>query len=102
MKKLIVVSACAGLILLSAVGSGVLAGPAIQVPAVTYGFEGDACGISHVLEVGTQGNKTRIKLLNNSWMVSADPRLTGPVVVEVEVFINNINGHIGAHGSFVL
>ena len=102
MQHLRTISVCTGILLASVLGSGVWAKPAIQVPAVTYGFEGDDCGISTVLEVGTQGNKTRLLLRNAGWMVSEDPRLTGPVVVDVEVFINNINGHVGAHGSFVL
>ena len=58
--------------------------PAIQEPAVTYPFEGGACGES-VLE-----------------MVSDDARLTGPGTVEVDVLINNVNGRINAHGSLVL
>ena len=102
MKHLLTISVCTGLLFASVLGSGVWAKPAIQVPAVTYGFDGDDCGISTVLEVGIQGNKTRLLLRNAGWMVSEDPRLTGPTVVNVEVFINNINGHIGAHGSFVL
>lgn len=99
MKKLIVLSVCAGFVLLSALGSGVWAGPAIQVPAATYGFE---CGDSQILDVSTQGNKTYLKLLNRGPMVSEDSRLTGDAVVEVEAYINNVNGHINAHGSLVL
>lgn len=97
-------SVCAGLVLASVLGSVVLAGPAIQVPAVAYGFGGDACGISDFPVVGTKGNKNKLhlKLLNRGWVESEDPRLTGPVVVDVEIFINNINGQINGHGSFVL
>ena len=97
-------SVCAGLVLASVLGSVVLAGPAIQVPAVTYGFSGDACGISDIPVVGTKGNKNKLhlKLLNRGWMVSVDPRLTGPVIVDVEISINQINGHVVGHGSFVL
>jgi hypothetical protein len=98
MKHLFTISVCTALL----VASGVWAGSAIQLPAVTYGFEGGACGISDFPEISTRGNKTRLKLLNRGWMVSEDPRLTGPVVVDVEIFINNINGHVGGHGSFVL
>jgi hypothetical protein len=102
MEHRLITSVCAGLVLASVLGSVVLAGPAIQEPAVTYGFSGGACGISDFPVVGTQGNKLHLKLLNRAWMVSEDPRLTGPVVVDVEVFINNINGNINGHGSLVL
>jgi len=98
MRYLLTISVCTALL----VASGVWAGPAIQEPAVTYGFGGGNCGISDPPDVSFQGNKMHLKLLNRGWMVSEDPRLTGPVVVDVEVSINNINGHIGGHGSFVL
>ena len=102
MKYLLTILVCTAFLLASLLGSGVWAGPATQVPAVTYGFAGGNCGISDVLEVSTRGNKTYLKLLNRGWMVSEDSRLTGPAVVDVEVFINNINQHIGGHGSFIL
>ena len=106
MKHPIILSVCAGLVVGSVLGSAAWAERAIQVPAVTYGFESiaenGACGTSEVLEVGTQGNKTFLKLHNVGEMVSEDTRLTGDVIVDVDVFINNVNGHINAHGSFVL
>ena len=83
-------------------GTAALGAPATQEPAVTYPFEGGVCGDSLVLDVSEQGNKTILKLFNTSVMVSDDPRLSGPVTVEVDVLINNVNGHIAAHGSLVL
>lgn len=84
-------------------GSGVWAAPAIQVPTVANAFDnpegqGLPCD-SQVLDVTTKGNGTYLELLNHGLMVSVDPRLTGPATVEEEVNINNINGHIGGHGS---
>jgi hypothetical protein len=97
-----ITSVCAGLVLASVLGSAVWAGPAIQEPAVTYNF-GGACSLGGPpIEVGTQGNKMFLKLHNEGEMISEDSRLTGHVIVDVEVFINNVNGHINAHGSFVL
>jgi hypothetical protein len=107
MKHLIAVLVCAGLVLASVLGSGVWAGPAIQDSVVAYGFEaleGETCDYSSstVLEVGEQGNKLRLLLLNEALMVSEDSRLSGPVTVNVEVFINNVNNHVNAHGRAVL
>jgi hypothetical protein len=102
MEHRLITSVCAGFVLASVLGSVVLAEPALQVPAVTYAFNGDACGISDRPIASRQGNKLHLKLRNRGWMESADPRLTGPVVVDVEVFINDINGHVNGHGSLVL
>ena len=102
MKLPNIVSVCTGIVLGSVLVAGAWADRAVQEPAVTYGFEGDLCGFSNVLEVDTQGNKTFLKLHNEGYMVSEDSRLTGPAVVLVDVYINNVNGHINAHGSFVL
>lgn len=102
MKHPLTISMCAGFLLASLGGSGVWAEPAVQEPAVTYAFSGGVCGTSMVLGVSTQGNKTHLQLLNTGVMVSTDPRVAGPVVVNVEVIINNVNGHIGGHGSLVL
>jgi len=102
MKYLLTILVCTALLLASVLGSGVWAAPAIQVPGVTYGFGGGSCGTSDPPDVSFQGNKMHLKLLNRGWMVSEDPRLTGPVIVDVEISINNINGHVGGHGSFVL
>ena len=104
MKKLIVFSACAGFVLLNALGSGVWAGPAIQKSAVTYGFGGESCtsDTSTLLEFENKGNKTRLLLENTGLMVSQDSRLSGVATVNVEVFINNVSGHINAHGRVVL
>ncbi len=106
MKLLAVISVCTGMVFGVALGSGVSAAPAIQEPADTYAFEDptgeDPACSNQVLDVFERGNKTHLKLLNHGIMVSVDPRLTGPVVVDVEIAINNVSGHIGGHGSFVL
>ena len=83
-------------------GTAALGAPAIQEPAVTYPFEGGACGDSVLLDAREQGNKTVLTLFNTFEMVSDDARLTGPGTVEVDVLINNVNGRINAHGSLVL
>ena len=98
MRYLLTFSVCTALV----VASGVWGGSAIQEPAVTYNF-GGACSLDNPpLEVGTKGNKTFLKLHNEGEMISEDSRLTGHVIVDVDVFINNVNGHINAHGSLVL
>ena len=97
-------SLCAGFVLAIGLGSSVWAGPAIQESAVTYGFEGEFCSSSSstVLDFEIKGNKTRLLLENTALMVSQDSRLSGVATVNVEVFINNVNGHINAHGLVVL
>ena len=100
-RKLVIL-VCMILLLGALPGSAAFGAPATQEPAVTYPFEGGVCGDSVVLEAGEQGNKTFLKLFNTAVMVSEDPRLAGPVTVEVEVLINNVNGHINGHGSLVL
>ena len=104
MEHRLITSVCAGLVLASVLGSGVWAGPAIQEPAVTYGFEGEFCNSSSstLLDFEIKGNKTFLKLHNEGEMISEDSRLTGHGIVDVDVFINNVNGHINAHGSVVL
>ena len=102
MKHPIVWSVFAGLFIGSVLGGSVWAESAIQVPAVTYAFENGNCGYSNLVDFDTRGNKTYLKLDNLGYMVSEDPRLTGYAAVDVEVFINNVNGHINAHGSLVL
>ena len=104
MRHRLTMTMCAGLLLVGVLGNGVWAAPAIQEPAVTYGFEGEFCSSSSstVLEFEIIGNKTRLLLENRALMVSQDARLSGVVTVNVEVFINNVNGHINAHGSLVL
>jgi hypothetical protein len=74
---------------------------------VAYGFEaleGETCDYSSstLLEGGEHGNKLRLLLLNEALMVSDDSRVSGISTVNVEVFINNINGHVTAHGHVVL
>ena len=104
MEYRLITSVCAGLVLASVLGSGVWAGPAIQERAVTYGFEGDSCSSSSstLLEFEIKGNKTRLLLENTGLMVSQDSRLSGVATVNVEVFINDVSGHINAHGRVVL
>lgn len=102
MKHRNIFSIVAGVVLGGVLGGSVWAGPATQVPAVTYVFEGGNCGFSEVVDFDTRGNKTYLKLHNVAFMVSEEPRLTGFTVVDVEVFINNVNGHINAKGSLVL
>jgi hypothetical protein len=90
----------------NAVSVAVWADPASQDPADAYGFfnpalSGPPCG-SQVLGVEVIGNKIHLLLLNHGLVVSEDPRLTGLVTNYVEVEINNVNGHVGGHGSFVL
>ena len=97
---------CIGLVFPIALGSLVWSAPAIQTPAVTYAFfnsdlQGAPCG-SQFLDVRTVGNQTRIKFLNHALMVSEDSRLTGQSVVEGELIIHNVSGHLQVHGSFVL
>ena len=108
MKCRLVVAGCVGLALMlaSPQGSLLAAGPAIQVPATVYVFgnpalQGPPCG-SQVLDMSTGGNKLLLKLLNHALAVSEDPRLTGDATVEVEVSINNVNGHVNAHGVLVI
>lgn len=106
MKPSAVVLLPAVLMLAAAPGNGASAAPATQVSANTYAFANPAvaglpCG-SQVLEVSTIGNTTRLDLLNHALMVSPDPRLTGQSTVEVTVNINNVSGHVVAHGSLVL
>jgi hypothetical protein len=104
MEHRLITSVCAGFVLASVLGSVVLAGPAIQEPAVTYNFGGEFCASdsSTVREFEIKGNKTRLLLENTGLMVSQDSRLSGAVSVNVEVFINNVSGHINAHGHVVL
>ena len=104
MKHRRITSVCAGLVLASVLASIVWAGPAIQEPAVTYGFGagGEFCSSSTILDFEIKGNKTFLKLHNEGEMISEDSRLTGHVIVDVEVFINNVNGHINARGSLIL
>jgi hypothetical protein len=104
MEHRLITSVCAGFVLASVLGSVVLAGPAIQEPAVTYGFEGEFCSssTSTLLEFENKGNKTRLLLENTGLMVSQDSRLSGVATVNVEVIINNVSGHINAHGRVVL
>lgn len=104
MRHRLTITLCVGLVLAGVLGNGAWAAPAIQEPAVTYGFEGEFCSSSSstVLEFEIVGNKTRLLLENRALMVSQDSRLSGIVTVNVEAFINNVNGHINAHGSFVL
>ena len=104
MAHRLITSVCAGLVLASVLGSIVWAGPAIQEPAVTYGFEGEFCisSSSTLLDFEIKGNKTRLLLENTGLMVSQDSRLSGIATVNVEAFINNVNGHINAHGRVVL
>jgi hypothetical protein len=101
MKKLII-SVTASLFVYGVLGSAVWAGPSIQDSVVAYGFEGGTCGSSTLLEVEEHGNKLRMLFLNVGLMVSEDSRLSGLTTVNVEVFINNINGHVTAHGHVVL
>jgi hypothetical protein len=104
MEHRLITSVCAGLVLASVLGSIVWAGPAIQESAVTYNFGGEFCtsDSSTVLEFENKGNKTRLLLENTGLMVSQDPRLSGFATVNVEVFINNVSGHINARGRVVL
>jgi hypothetical protein len=103
MKKLII-SVTASLFVYGVLGSAVWAGPSIQESVVTYGFGGETCDsdISEVLEIEEHGNKLRLLLHNEGIMVSDDSRISGPSTVNVEVFINNINGHITAHGYVLI
>ena len=101
MKKLII-SVIASLFVYGVLGSVVWAGPSIKDSVVTYGFEGEPCGDSELLEFEEHGNKLRFVALNYALMVSEDDRLSGLETVNVEAFFNNINGHITAHGNVVI
>jgi hypothetical protein len=103
--KIISNSACLCL-LLGAVPVSLGWAAAIQTEADVYGFgdpalAGPPCG-SQILGVEVIGNKIHLSLLNHGLVVSEDPRLTGQVTNYVEVEINNVNGHVGGHGSFIL
>jgi hypothetical protein len=103
MKKLII-SVTASLFVYGVLGSAVWAGPSIQDSVVAYGFEGETCdsSSSELREVEEHGNKLRLLLRNEALMVSDDSRVNGISIVNVEVFINNINGHVTAHGHVLL
>ena len=104
MKKLII-SVTASLFVYGVLGSAVWAGPSIKDSVVTYGFEGETCDSSSstLLDIEEHGrNKLRLLLLNEALMVSEDSRLSGLATVNVEVFINNINGHVTAHGHLLI
>ena len=99
-----IISVAASLFVYGVLGSAVWAGPSIQESVVAYGFEGETCDSSgsKLIEIDEHGNKLRLLLLNEGLMVSADSRVSGSSTVNVEVFINNINGHVTAHGHVVL
>lgn len=104
--KIISKSACLCLLLGAVPVSLGWAAAAIQTEADVYVFvdpalAGPPCG-SQVLGAEVIGNKIHLSLLNHGLVVSEDPRLTGLVTVYVEVEINNVNGHVGGHGSFIL
>jgi hypothetical protein len=103
MKKLII-SVTASLFVYGVLGSAVWAGPSIKDSVVAYSFEGDNCDSSSstLLDFEEHGNKLRLLLLNVGLVVSEDSRISGLATVNVEVFINNINGHITAHGHVLL
>ena len=96
----------AGLVLGIALGTAVWADPASQEPADAYAFfnealSGPPCG-SQVLGVSITGNTTRLTMLAHSLIVSEDPRLTGQLTNAAEVTINEVSGHLGVHGFFIL
>ena len=108
MKYRLIVTGCVALVLIlgSAAGSLFAAGPATQVPATVYAFDATevpapGCS-SEVLGMSTVGNTLHLKLLNRGLTASDDPRLTGQATVEVDVSINNVSGHINAHGFLVI
>ena len=101
MKQTIILCIVAGLFTGSVLGSSVWAEPAIQVPAVTYVFEGSSCGDSVVVDSGTQGNIPYLRFYNTAFTVSEDPRLTGYAAVDVVGYFKT-NGNIIAKGSLIL
>jgi hypothetical protein len=102
MKKLII-SVTASLFVYGVLGSAVWAGPSIQDSVVAYGFEGGTCSSSEFPEFEEHGNKLRILAPHNeALMVSDDSRISGLATVNVEVFMNLINGHVTAHGHLLI
>ncbi len=102
MKKTRLLLIFAGLLTGTGLAGSAWSAPAIQDSAVTYTFQGGNCGYNEVVDSGIRGNQTYLKLHNVGFEVSEDPRLTGWGTVDVEVYINNVNGHVTAHGSWVL